>query len=576
MYLRSSGDARIGSPCPTSQIVLRTCPHRLLSLVIVATSYMTLATSASGLASTTISPELPRVYVETTYVQPSGRTILVPAGEDLQAALDVAKPGDVIMLEAGATFTGPFTLPKKSGSGWVIIRSSAVGKNLPPGTRVDPSYAALMPKLEAAHGSVIRTVPGAHHYRFIGIEIRPREGVFLYNLVLLGHTETSVEELPHHIIFDRCYLHGDPQRGTRRGIAMNSSYTAVVDSYLSDFKEVGADSQAIAGWNGPGPFKIVNNYLEGAGENVMFGGADPAIPNLVPSDIEIRQNHFFKPVSWRMEERNYAGTPWTVKNLFELKNARRVLVEGNLLERNWVHAQDGFGILFTVRNQDGKAPWSVVEDVTFTHNILRHTASGINILGLDYNHPSQQTKRILIKNNLLSDIGGARWGGGGRLFQLLEETDDIVIDHNTAFHTGNILTVDGKQHTHFTYSNNVTPHNEYGIIGTGTGVGNPTLSTYFPGGIIKNNVVIGGDAVLYPQDNFFPASLDQVGLVDRAGGNYRLRHSSAYRHAGTDGKDVGVDFDSLCTAMGAVQVQAFCFPSTPAGTHSQLPPPHHD
>ena len=41
-----------------------------------------------------------------------------------------------------------------------------------------------------------------------------------------------------------------------------------------------------------------------------------------------------------------------------------------------------------MRNQDGSAPWSVVEDVTFTHNVLRHTSSGINLLGRDNNHPS--------------------------------------------------------------------------------------------------------------------------------------------------------------------------------------------
>ena len=50
---------------------------------------------------------------------------------------------------------------------------------------------------------------------------------------------------------------------------------AVIDSYLSEAHVVGFDSQAICGVNGPGPFKIVNNYLEGSGENVMFGGADP-------------------------------------------------------------------------------------------------------------------------------------------------------------------------------------------------------------------------------------------------------------------------------------------------------------
>ena len=64
-------------------------------------------------------------------------------------------------------------------------------------------------------------------------------------------------------------------------------------------KQVAADSQAIAGWNGSGPFKIENNYLEAAGENVMFGGADPKIPQLVPSDIEFRYNHCAKPVSWQ-------------------------------------------------------------------------------------------------------------------------------------------------------------------------------------------------------------------------------------------------------------------------------------
>ena len=93
-----------------------------------------------------------------------------------------------------------------------------------------------------------------------------------------------------------------------------------------------------------------------------------------------------------------------MKNIFELKNARRVLIEGNLFEYNWAQAQTGFAILFTVRNQNGSAPWTVVEDVTFRNNIVRHSASGVSILGRDDNYPSGQTKRILIQNNLLLDI----------------------------------------------------------------------------------------------------------------------------------------------------------------------------
>src|SRR5262249_31173267 len=141
----------------------------------------------------------------------------------------------------------------------------------------------------------------------------------------------------------------------------------------------------------PGPFKIANNYLESTGENVLFGGADPHIPNMVPSDIEFRRNLCSKPLSWDYLDPSYAGVSWVVKNLFEVKNGQRLLVDGNTFEYNWVAAQNGNAIVFTPRNQEGTAPWSRVQDVTFTNNIVRHTAAGITIAGWDDEHPSQQT-----------------------------------------------------------------------------------------------------------------------------------------------------------------------------------------
>src|SRR5260370_21827542 len=100
----------------------------------------------------------------------------------------------------------------------------------------------------------------------------------------------------------------------------------------------------------------------------MFGGADPKAPGLLRADIEIRKNHLFKPLSWKADDPSFAGTQWTVKNLLELKNAQRVLVDGNLLQNNWTQAQTGVAVLFTPRNQDGTAPFSAVRDVTFTNN----------------------------------------------------------------------------------------------------------------------------------------------------------------------------------------------------------------
>src|SRR5438132_12816498 len=93
-------------------------------------------------------PALPQVTVDTTYVPPMGRTIAVAAGGDFQAALNAATFGDVITLAAGATFTGPFILPAKSGSGWVTVRSNAADSALPAlGTRITPASAPPMPKL---------------------------------------------------------------------------------------------------------------------------------------------------------------------------------------------------------------------------------------------------------------------------------------------------------------------------------------------------------------------------------------------------------------------------------------------
>src|SRR5713226_3079461 len=468
-----------------------------LILACVATAFLL---PARALAQT--EPELPRVFLDTTYSPPTrGKLIPVNAGGDLQAALHASQPGDVIELQAGAAFTGNFILPKKPGTEWIYIRSSAHALLPHPGTRVFPSHARLMPRIDTPNRApAIRTAAAAHHYRFVGIEVTARgdtrsTGPYSDNNVVYLESEggqTSPSQVPTEIVFDRCYIHGTPTGSVRRGIAMNGARMAVVDSYLSDFHEVGADSQAISGWNGPGPFKIVNNYLEGAGENVLFGGADPAILNLVPSDIEVRRNHIVKPLAWHVGEASFAGTPWNVKNLFELKNARRVLVEGNIFEQNWVHAQNGFAILFTVRNQDGGSPWAVVEDVTFANNIVRHTAQGVNVLGQDDMRPSDHTKRILIKNNLFDDVGAPRWGEGGKLFQLLGGAADVVIEHNTAFQTGAIVMAEGAPNLGFVFRYNIALHNAYGILGTGTGVGNPTLERYFPNAIVTKNVIIGG------------------------------------------------------------------------------------
>jgi hypothetical protein len=401
-----------------------------------------------------------------------------------------------------------------------------------------------MPKIVvgAGSGGTINTASNAHHYRFTGIEFAPKPGVFVYNVVYIGNGEKTAGTLPNNLVFDRCYIHGDSAAGSRRGILMNGSSISVVDSYISDCKEDGADSQALAAYSTTGPLKIVNNYLEGAGENVIFGGADPSIPNAVASDIEIRCNLFFKPLAWMSQL-------WDIKNLLEFKNAQRVLVEGNRFENCWPNAQSGFALLLTPRNQNNTAPWSVVQDITIRLNTFVNIAQGINMSGYDAPNISQRTSRILIQNNLLN-VTNLGTGDDGRLFQVLNGPTDVIFDHNTGFCTNAYMVSDGSPKTDFfVFQNNLVSHANYGFIGSGTGSANTTLAMYFnPNWTVTKNADIGGSTTGYPTGNYFPKDITAVGFVNYAGGDYHLTPASPYKRLGSDGKDLGADIDSIVIA----------------------------
>ncbi|MFL6277576.1 MAG: PKD domain-containing protein [Blastocatellia bacterium] len=534
--------------------LLAILPALLLSRELFDRSAFAMLSGVAAAQAAT-DAELPRVYLDTTYPANTGAMINVARGGDLQAALNQAQPGDQVVLEAGAVFTGNFVLPAKIGSGWIIIRTSNLAGLPAEATRADASSANAMPRLLTPNTMpAIKTAAAAHHYRLVGLEIGISPNwPTNYGIVALGDTgaaQSSMAQVAHDLVIDRCYIHGNAAGDVSRGVALNSGATAIIDSTIANCHGVGFDTQAIGGWNGPGPFKIVNNYLEGAGENFMFGGADPSIPNLVSSDIEFCRNFCAKPLSWCASEPSYAGVHWSVKNLFELKNAQRVLVDGNVFEGCWLDGQTGFAIQLTPRNQDGAAPWATVQDITFTNNIVRHAAAGINILGTDNLHPSQRAQHIKIKNNLFDDIGGARWGGNGRLFQIIDGPAYVQIDHNTAFQTGNVVTADGTPCAGFIFSNNLMPHNDYGVLGSGYGIGLGTLNYFFPACVFARNVLVGGPGAVYPANNFFPAQMSAVGFVDLAGGNYRLALNSPYHSAATDGTDIGADFNALQTALG--------------------------
>ena len=498
-----------------------------------------------------VPPAPPRVFLDTSYHPPSGHTIAVRAGGDLQAALNAARLGDVITLEPGAVFRGNFALPNKTGSGWLIVRSGAPDDRLPaPGARVTPAFTPSMPKiLSPNQNPALYTEPGAHHYRFIGIEFSTTPDVkTIYSIVAFGGTQRSDTDTPHDLILDRSYVHGHSGLTSQRGVLLNSASSAVIDSHVSEIHAAGVDAQAILGYNGPGPFKIVNNFLEGATENIMFGGADPKILGLVPSDIEIRGNHIFKRLSWFPGDPNFAGVKWPIKNLLELKNAQRVLIEGNLLENT------GAALVLTPRNQSGSAPWSVVQDVLVRNNLVRNSDTGFVALFSDSERSSQPMKRVAVVNNL--------WQVRRTFFGLVSGPgvlEDLLIEHNTAvpcaYSTYFFEARVPPALIRFRLTNNVAGFGSYGVVAPGA---DPTLAQFAPGAILSKNALINiadsGDGQGEKRNvrhgvaaTMYMAFRNPAAAGINADGT--LTPTSPLRRRATDGKDIGVDFDELQRAL---------------------------
>ena len=552
-----------------------------------------------------------------------GTVTQISTHSTLQTALDNATCGDTLVLQAGQTYPG-FTLPAKNcdANHYITIRSSALGTGLPPeGVRATPCNAGIAslpgrPDLSCASTSnvmarvsglpkashIISTDPGANYYRLVGLEVADTEA----NGSAGGYYELIMLTSADHIIVDRCWIHGSPTGEDVKGVEFSgSSYIAVVDSYISDIHSklsgLGADSSAIGSVTGTGPVKIVDNFLEAAGENVLWGGG-ASTANV--TDVEMRRNHVFKPLTWWASSPSYFGTAFQVKNLFESKTGIRQLVEGNIFENSWAQAQKGTAILFGPKNQYGGCPECTVHDVIFRYNIVRHAVNAIGMASVYATtcpgeagngqgkclYLSGALYNFSLHDNLLDDINEYTYSPGdccsdGFLFGISTDQPsnwphDIHIEHNTGFPVGwgvGYVTIRGTpQVANFSFENNLmtSGNNGFGAVPPGNHVPgcsakNGTGMIGALNGCMGNSWTATGNVFAnsstskspkfpgapFPTGNFEEPSPDAVGFVNfnnGNGGDYHLLPTSPQRNASTDGKDPGAEVDAMQTATAGV------------------------
>ncbi len=600
--------------------------------------------------------ELPRLgyYTDLSATPSNGTVRTVTAGSysDLVAKINAAQCGDVVVIPAknGASQAvyagGTISLNRVCDEDhYITIRTDQVSALPPEGTRISPAWAGVtslpgrpafsqpttagiyLPKImRNASGSSVFDGSAGAFYRLIGLEATVDCTQTTLNYGTLFALSSTSATTGNHIILDRMWIHGcelpnapaitGAPMQVYRGVSVSGSYLAIINSYLNDFYTTNisntTESQAISGGGGDIPqqaIKIVNNFLESAGECGMFGGGAATVN---PTDIEIRRNHCYKPLQWRCDPA--VGCPGNgdhviIKNAsIELKNAVRVLFEGNINENSWNAPsasgasqgdQKGFAILMTPKNQNGQCPLCAVTDITYRYGITKHSANGIQTgaAASDSGDFSLGSARISIHDYVFDDIN-VSWAGGDTTQQMgscmqtsahpatpaAGQGVDLTYKHNTCIVSGGqrygglmwtiiydpanpedlrrrvvkdnigpapMWYLDPSTNRYngvIDYMNSINPSHDWCVQGNLITTGNwanQQVNNPWPQ---PADQPANGECPTGAEPNVVAGAYSTLGFVNfngGNGGNYRLTASSPYKGMASDGKDPGADIDEI-------------------------------
>ena len=467
-------------------------------------------------------------------------------------------------------------------------------------------------------GRVLFTkVDPAHHYRLHGLEITSDGGgPLIYNLVRFGNMqEASYESLPYAMEISHCYIHGqrlDPTEGPRAGVSFAGAVD-IHDNYISDIKDTGGDAIAISSFIAPGPVRVVNNYLEASSINTILGGGSAQIIGMVNGERGgvFQHNFYTKQGAWKFRaaadgvnnvpptgiciEDEYvkytninqgwrctASGSWerrddllservqkyVCKNVFELKAATNLFVEGNLFEKAWVDGQLGESILMqTIDRWQWYSPWTEFSDIVFRNNMGRKTSSILALFQNSHVTPNKN-RNVTFENNLWYDIGSYNIYGGpgvGDMMRIEWGQKDLTFRNNTMAvrhgYRGLVFNVDAGD-------SNGSPGSRYFLKDSIFGNGPASLNMNC--GDLNNRATdssLSKIVIWNPNNNGFSnlsggcatditvmsgATANSL-FRNEAANDYQVQSTSPAYRTGSTGRDLGADFLELNAATSNVE-----------------------
>ena len=438
---------------------------------------------------------------------PASLDITVGSGGDFSGRLNRRGPGTPYSSAPGGIYTGSYVLEGRSGSDTrpVIVRTAG-SDAVPPGERMTPE-AARASRSSARRTSCRRSRPS--RARASGGSSSSSSWQIATAPATSSRSATdrprrrSWPRVPSDLVLDRVYIHGDAVVGQKRGIALNAGRTSITNSHISDIKAIGQDSQAIAGWNGPGRLSSSRTTISRRPARTSCSAARIRRScGLTPADIAIRGNTVQKPLAWRSRactgrsricsSSRTRGTWWSSDNLFEHNWA-----EAAIRVRGAVHGPQPGRRLSVVhtREQSSSSGTSSATSRPRSRCWAPITTA-----------QSRQTSGIVIQRQRVRRLDSRAWGGDGYLLQMTDRPRYVAsittpssrgLERRHPRSTGRVdgFVVHEQPHR----PRRVRHHREQ------HGAGNDSIRTAFPGRRVARNVLAGGESRLYPPDNLFPS-----------------------------------------------------------------------